>query len=145
MYDAGGRIEGDIRINGHPKVQATFARVSGYVEQTGQALHPAVPAFMLNRLQDPAACDCTDLLMGRQHDASALNAALHLPMQTFTSPSPPCMRHSNSQPICASTILPAARSWSSLSWRYGHCQYAACSRLLRKGAHLLQCMVAVLP
>ncbi|KAK9812481.1 hypothetical protein WJX73_003351 [Symbiochloris irregularis] len=29
-----GRITGDIRINGHPKVQETFARVSGYVEQT---------------------------------------------------------------------------------------------------------------
>ena len=30
---AAGKIEGDIRINGHPKQQATFARVSGYVEQ----------------------------------------------------------------------------------------------------------------
>ena len=28
-----GRIEGDIFLNGHPKVQATFARVMGYVEQ----------------------------------------------------------------------------------------------------------------
>ncbi|KAL0018676.1 hypothetical protein WJX77_002041 [Trebouxia sp. C0004] len=28
-----GKIEGDIRINGHPKEQQTFARVSGYVEQ----------------------------------------------------------------------------------------------------------------
>lgn len=35
-FAAGGRTEGDIRVNGHPKVQATFARVSGYVEQTGQ-------------------------------------------------------------------------------------------------------------
>ena len=31
---AGGIIEGDIRINGHPKTQDTFARVSGYCEQT---------------------------------------------------------------------------------------------------------------
>ena len=30
---AGGIIEGDIRINGHPKTQDTFARVSGYCEQ----------------------------------------------------------------------------------------------------------------
>ena len=30
---AGGRIEGDVRINGHPKEQSSFARVSGYVEQ----------------------------------------------------------------------------------------------------------------
>ncbi|KAL2654248.1 hypothetical protein R1flu_022376 [Riccia fluitans] len=30
----GGYIEGDIRIAGFPKVQETFARISGYVEQT---------------------------------------------------------------------------------------------------------------
>ncbi|CAM6083756.1 unnamed protein product [Calypogeia fissa] len=30
----GGDIEGDIRIAGFPKVQATFARISGYCEQT---------------------------------------------------------------------------------------------------------------
>jgi len=30
---AGGHIEGDIRMNGHPKEQTSFARVSGYVEQ----------------------------------------------------------------------------------------------------------------
>lgn len=29
-----GYIEGDIRISGFPKVQETFARVSGYCEQT---------------------------------------------------------------------------------------------------------------
>lgn len=29
----GGTIEGDIRIGGYPKVQKTFARVSGYCEQ----------------------------------------------------------------------------------------------------------------
>lgn len=29
----GGRIEGDIRLNGHVKEQTSFARVSGYVEQ----------------------------------------------------------------------------------------------------------------
>ena len=30
---AAGKTEGDIRINGHPKEQSSFARVSGYVEQ----------------------------------------------------------------------------------------------------------------
>ncbi|KAH7438824.1 hypothetical protein KP509_04G032700 [Ceratopteris richardii] len=30
----GGYIEGEIRISGYPKVQETFARVAGYVEQT---------------------------------------------------------------------------------------------------------------
>lgn len=29
-----GTIEGEIRIGGHPKVQDTFARISGYCEQT---------------------------------------------------------------------------------------------------------------
>lgn len=29
----GGRITGDIRLNGFPKEQGAFARVSGYVEQ----------------------------------------------------------------------------------------------------------------
>lgn len=28
-----GHIEGDIRISGYPKIQETFARISGYVEQ----------------------------------------------------------------------------------------------------------------
>lgn len=30
----GGYIEGDIRISGYPKRQETFARISGYCEQT---------------------------------------------------------------------------------------------------------------
>ena len=30
-----GFIEGEILVNGHPKVQATWARSIGYVEQTG--------------------------------------------------------------------------------------------------------------
>jgi ABC-type multidrug transport system ATPase subunit len=30
----GGVIEGDIKIGGYPKVQQTFARISGYCEQT---------------------------------------------------------------------------------------------------------------
>ena len=29
----GGTIEGEIRIGGYPKVQSTFARISGYCEQ----------------------------------------------------------------------------------------------------------------
>lgn len=30
----GGTIKGDIRIGGYPKVQETFARISGYCEQS---------------------------------------------------------------------------------------------------------------
>ncbi len=33
--NAGGRITGDVMINGHPQKADSFARVSGYVEQTG--------------------------------------------------------------------------------------------------------------
>lgn len=33
LASTGGKIEGDVRINGHPKEQNSFARVSGYVEQ----------------------------------------------------------------------------------------------------------------
>jgi ABC-type multidrug transport system ATPase subunit len=29
----GGYIEGELRVGGHPKEQATFARIAGYVEQ----------------------------------------------------------------------------------------------------------------
>ena len=29
-----GRIVGDVRVSGYPKVQETFARVAGYVEQS---------------------------------------------------------------------------------------------------------------
>ncbi len=28
-----GRITGDVRVNGHPQVFSTFARISGYCEQ----------------------------------------------------------------------------------------------------------------
>ena len=34
LYGAAGTIEGDVRVSGHPKVQKTFARVMGYVEQS---------------------------------------------------------------------------------------------------------------
>ena len=34
VVNAGGVIEGDVRINGHPKQQETFSRVSGYCEQS---------------------------------------------------------------------------------------------------------------
>ena len=31
IYDAGGKVTGDIRVDGHPMVASTFARISGYV------------------------------------------------------------------------------------------------------------------
>ena len=33
MMPAAGTITGDVRVSGHPKVQETFARIMGYVEQ----------------------------------------------------------------------------------------------------------------
>lgn len=45
MFDAAGTIEGDVRVSGHPKVQKTFARVMGYVEQSD--IHsPNVSVFL---------------------------------------------------------------------------------------------------
>ena len=41
----GGIIEGDVRINGHPKEQETFSRVSGYCEQTD--VHVRLPSPLL--------------------------------------------------------------------------------------------------
>ena len=29
----GGRVTGEVKVNGHPQVASTFTRVSGYVEQ----------------------------------------------------------------------------------------------------------------
>ena len=43
-----GEITGDILVNGHPKDQATWSRVMGYVEQ----VQPVCFAYM----HDPAAC-----------------------------------------------------------------------------------------
>ena len=40
---AGGIIEGDVRINGHPKEQETFSRVSGYCEQFDVHVSPLNP------------------------------------------------------------------------------------------------------
>lgn len=34
LLSAGGRIAGEVRINGYPQEQKTWARVSGYVEQS---------------------------------------------------------------------------------------------------------------
>lgn len=33
-HRAAGKIEGDVRVSGYPKVQETFARIMGYVEQS---------------------------------------------------------------------------------------------------------------
>ena len=33
LAGAGGKVLGDVRVGGYPKEQASFARVSGYVEQ----------------------------------------------------------------------------------------------------------------
>ena len=50
-----GTIEGEILVNGHPKVTATFNRMCGYVEQTVSHTTPSI--------QHCAAC-CTDICHG---------------------------------------------------------------------------------
>ncbi len=60
VVPAAGTIKGDVRVSGHPKVQATFARIMGYVEQydihspnvrpcTGAADQPTSPAHLIQK------------------------------------------------------------------------------------------------
>ena len=53
---AGGRVTGDIRVNGFPKEQRTFARVTGYVEQSD--IHS--PQVRARRRQPRTLCMCHD-------------------------------------------------------------------------------------
>ena len=52
----GGKVEGEMTVNGHPKNQQTFSRVCGYVEQVSTLLlrvlfHPSCEAlpFLLDK------------------------------------------------------------------------------------------------
>ncbi|KAK1291131.1 Pleiotropic drug resistance protein 3 [Acorus calamus] len=45
-----GTIEGDIRIGGYPKIQETFARISGYCEQTD--IHSPQSTHYCGRISD---------------------------------------------------------------------------------------------
>ncbi|KAK3017007.1 hypothetical protein RJ639_006573 [Escallonia herrerae] len=47
-----GTIEGEIRIGGYPKVQETFARISGYCEQTDEFVKEALELIELDRIKD---------------------------------------------------------------------------------------------
>ncbi len=77
----GGYIDGDIRISGHPKDQKTFARISGYVEQTDSHA-PQVP--MLSLLGRAAyGCVCASQQRERcvqttVHEALQFSALLRL-------------------------------------------------------------------
>mgnify|MGYP006296040215 CR=1 FL=1 len=42
----GGRTEGLQLLNGHPKVKATFARISGYVEQASGRSDASSPLLL---------------------------------------------------------------------------------------------------
>lgn len=62
MCDAAGSIEGDVRVSGHPKVQKTFARVMGYVEQTD--IHsPNVSTLPLPPNTLPSLCLASNTVM----------------------------------------------------------------------------------
>ena len=45
---AAGKIEGDVRVSGYPKVQETFARIMGYVEQSDIHSPNVCPATSLS-------------------------------------------------------------------------------------------------
>ena len=63
---AAGKIEGDVRVSGHPKVQATFARVMGYVEQTDIHSPNVSPCSLFKRpavlLLHTQSASCADWL-----------------------------------------------------------------------------------
>ena len=50
MY-TGGLVRGRITVDGHPKEQATFARISGYVEQVRR------PPSNISAVSDPLIHD----------------------------------------------------------------------------------------
>eukprot|EP00891_Asterochloris_glomerata_P003325 jgi/Astpho2/3325/fgenesh1_pm.00054_%23_6_t len=57
-----GHVQGEIRVNGHPKDQATFARISGYVEQNdihapGTTVYEALEFSAQMRLIDVSQSD----------------------------------------------------------------------------------------
>ena len=64
----GGLTTGDIRVDGHPKDQATFARVAGYCEQVLRPLlrglgwqisrlqRQIMPLLCKSRIRDPSSC-----------------------------------------------------------------------------------------
>ena len=54
---AAGKIVGDVRVSGFPKVQETFARVIGYVEQSDiPSAHVSPPAPCSETVLALAAC-----------------------------------------------------------------------------------------
>ncbi len=57
---AGGIITGDVRVNGYPKEEKTFARVMGYVEQVCAAPHHVANAASLmpvpNQVHSKGSC-----------------------------------------------------------------------------------------
>ena len=51
---AAGKITGDVRVSGYPKVQETFARVIGYVEQSDIHSAHVRPTPLTRRAPFPA-------------------------------------------------------------------------------------------
>ena len=82
---AGGRIEGDVRINGHPKEQDSFARVSGYVEQfdthsAAATVHEALMFSGILRNEKDIDNDTTEAFVEQVcHEPSFSSFLLYLP------------------------------------------------------------------
>ena len=56
----GGTVEGDIRIGGYPKVQTTFARISGYCEQNVLGEYQVIVSMIIRRVQQLRKRLCCD-------------------------------------------------------------------------------------
>ena len=56
----GGTVEGDIRIGGYPKVQKTFARISGYCEQNVPGEYQVIVSMIIRRVQQLRKRLCYD-------------------------------------------------------------------------------------
>lgn len=94
-----GLIRGDILVNGHPKVQATWSRVAGYVEQQvgiwgagGDACAPCGGAMRMDgpllSLSSPLPVRCPA-------------PPARPPRRTSTARGPRCARRSSSPRVCA--------------------------------------------
>ena len=56
----GGTIEGDIRIGGYPEVHKTFARISGYCEQSVPREYQVIVSMIIRCVQQLRKRLCRD-------------------------------------------------------------------------------------
>lgn len=78
----GGYIEGDIRINGYPKNQETFARIAGYCEQVDiHSPQVTVRESLIYSAWLRLASDCTPAMKMVQQHKTSLSLLILSPFQ----------------------------------------------------------------